>query len=75
MSRTRASWKFDHVEMPDPIIQLLGPDLFIASGKVNLTSSEGDVKEAHMRYTEVFRKQADGSWLTVHEHIGVPPEA
>ncbi|MCT2400776.1 YybH family protein [Novosphingobium mangrovi (ex Huang et al. 2023)] len=65
--------KFDHVEMPDPKIQILGPDLFIASGKVHLTSSAGKEKEADMRYTEVFRKKADGSWVTVHEHIDVPP--
>ncbi|KHK91303.1 YybH family protein [Novosphingobium malaysiense] len=61
--------KFDHAEMPDAKIQILGPDLFIASGLAHLTSTAGKVKEADYRYTEVFQKQADGSWQSIHEHI------
>lgn len=61
--------KFDHAEMPTPKIQILGPDLFIASGLSHLTGSAGKVKKADIRYTEVFRKQSDGTWQTVHEHL------
>lgn len=69
-----ADMKFDHVEMPDPKIQILSPDLFIASGVSHFTSSTGKVKEADIRYSEVFRKQADGSWQVVHEHLDYPPK-
>lgn len=66
--------KFDKSEMPDPKIQILGPNLFIASGLARLTSSAGKVKEAEIRYTEVFQKQADGSWQSIHENLAYPPE-
>lgn len=67
--------KFDKAEMPDPKIQILGPDLFIASGVAHLTSSAGKVKDAEIRYTEVFQKQADGSWQSIHENAAYPPES
>ncbi|MCJ2177462.1 YybH family protein [Novosphingobium album (ex Hu et al. 2023)] len=67
--------KFDHADMPDPKIQILGPGQFIASGLAHLTSSTGKEKEADFRYTEVFQKQADGSWQSIHEHIDFPPKA
>lgn len=66
--------KFDDVEMPDPRIQILGPDMFIASGTSRFSSSTGKVKEADIRYTEVFRRQSDGSWKSVHEHIDFVPD-
>jgi ketosteroid isomerase-like protein len=69
-----ADMKFDHVEMPDPKIQILGPDLFIASGLSHFTSSTGKVKEADIRYSEVMHRQADGAWKSVHEHIDFPPK-
>lgn len=66
--------KFDHAELPAPKIQILGPDLFIASGLSRFTSSTGKVKEAEVRYTEVMKKQADGTWQSIHEHIDFPPK-
>lgn len=67
--------KFDHAEMPDPKIQIIGPNLFIASGLAHLTSSTGKTKEAAFRYTEVFQKQADGTWQSINEHLDFPPKA
>lgn len=66
--------KFDHADMPDPEIQILSPDLFVASGFSHLTSSTGKMKKADLRYTDIFKKQADGTWQLIHEHLDFPPK-
>lgn len=70
-----AAMKMDHVDMSDPKIQIIGPDLFIASGLSRFTSSTGKVKSTQVRYSEVFQKQADDSWKVIHEHLDFPPKA
>jgi ketosteroid isomerase-like protein len=37
----------------------------IAAGTARPTVSE--------RFTDVFQRQADGSWKIVHEHVSMPP--
>ena len=56
------------------VIQSLGPDAFISSGIASLEISTGQGMQAiHVRYTDVFKKQADGKWLIVHEHNSALP--
>jgi ketosteroid isomerase-like protein len=68
-----AAMKFDHMSAPDRNIQLLDADTFIASGTGDMTSSTGKVKQATMRFTDVYRRQADGKWLIVNEHVSMKP--
>lgn len=65
--------KFDAVEFTEKKIVPLGPDVFAVSGVGHFTSSTGAVKQADIRFTEVFRKQQDGSWKIAIEHISFPP--
>lgn len=69
-----ASMKFDKADFNPSKIVPLGADTFIAMGIAHFTSSTGKVKQADIRFSEVFRKQADGSWKIVHEHISFPPK-
>lgn len=70
-----AAMKLDKVNVPDRKIQVLGPDTFIVSGTGNFTSTDGAVKSAAVRFTDVYRKQADGRWLIVNEHASMAPAA
>ena len=70
-----AAMKFDHMSAPDRNIQLLDADTFIVSGTGDMTSSTGTVKQATMRFTDVYRRQADGRWLIVNEHVSMKPTA
>lgn len=56
------------------MIQPLGPNAFISSGlgSIDVQTSQG-LQTVHLRYTDVFRKQADGRWLIVHEHNSALP--
>jgi len=62
-------------ESRDRRVQLLGPDAAVFSHRVltRSTSSEGEL-ETDERETIVFQRQADGSWLAVHEHLSPMPE-
>ena len=56
-------------------IQVLDADTFITSG-IAIFDTVMDAKPARMslRYTDVYQKQADGSWQIVHEHLSLPPK-
>ena len=69
-----AAMKFDGIAVPDRKIQLLDADTFIVSGTGNLTSKDGAMKSAAMRFNDVYQKQADGKWLIVNEHVSLKPE-
>ncbi|MGH6786136.1 MAG: YybH family protein [Novosphingobium sp.] len=69
-----AAMKFDKIDVPDRKIQILDSDTFVASGTGTLSGS-GELKEAKMRFTDVYQKQADGTWLIVNEHVSFVPEA
>jgi uncharacterized protein (TIGR02246 family) len=70
-----AAMKFDKMTAPDRKIQILGPDAFIVSGTGEMTSTDGPMKAASMRFTDVYHQQADGKWLIVNEHVSMKPEA
>ena len=70
-----AAMKFDKMTVPDRKIQILGPDDFIVSGTGDMTSTDGAMKAASMRFTDVYHRQADGKWLIVNEHVSMKPEA
>lgn len=56
------------------IVQPLDADTFISSGlsSIQIETSQG-LQTVHLRYSDVFRKQADGKWLIVHEHNSALP--
>ena len=66
--------KFNGKTVPDRAIQILDADTFVVSGTADLTSAEGPMKQAAMRFTDVYQRQADGKWLIVNEHISLKPE-
>jgi len=79
--RVQTGWARDFVSMkpadyrvPDRQIQLLGPDAFISSGTELFTVASGNSRPTlSARFTDVFQRQADGSWKIVHEHVSLPP--
>ena len=55
-------------------VQLLDDDTIIASGVVAFTANIGAARELlRARYSQVYRRQLDGSWKIVHEHMSSPP--
>lgn len=79
--KVQTGWAQDFVSMkaadyhvPDRQIQLLGPDAFISSGTEVFTVAAGTQRPTiSARFTDVFQRQADGSWKIVHEHVSLPP--
>ena len=69
-----AAMKFDKISVADRKIQLVDADTFVVSGTGKLTSTDGAIKSATMRFTNVYQKQADGRWLIVNEHVSMAPE-
>jgi ketosteroid isomerase-like protein len=79
--KVQTGWARDFVSMkpadyrvPDRQIQLIGPDAFISSGTEMFTVESGRSRPTlRARFTDVFQRQADGSWKIVHEHVSLPP--
>jgi ketosteroid isomerase-like protein len=79
--KVQTGWARDFVSMkpadyrvPDRQIQLVGPDAFISSGTEMFTVESGRSRPTlRVRFTDVFQRQADGSWKIVHEHVSLPP--
>jgi uncharacterized protein (TIGR02246 family) len=85
LSTDRANWtklqqgfaamKFNHSTVAQRKIQILGSDTFVVSGTATMTSTDGPVKSMPLRYTDVYHKQADGSWKIVNEHVSAVPKS
>jgi len=43
-----------------------------ATVKYELTAKSGKVEMGNFRWTVIWERQADGKWLTVHEHVSEP---
>ena len=57
-------------------IQILGKDIFVASGIASFLADVGPGRDRlSVRYTQVFQRQPDGRWLIVNEHMSMPPAA
>ena len=70
------SMKPGDYHVPDRQIQLLGPDAFISAGTEMFTVAAGAARPTlTFRFTDVYQRQADGSWKIVHEHLSSPPAA
>ncbi len=55
-------------------VQVLDADTIVASGVMSFTAAVGPTRQMlRTRYTDVYQKQADGSWKIVHEHMSGPP--
>jgi ketosteroid isomerase-like protein len=55
-------------------VQVLDADTIVASGVMAFTAEVGPTRQMlRTRYTDVYQKQADGSWKIVHEHMSGPP--
>jgi len=70
-----AAMKFDKLNVTDRKIQPLDADTFVVSGTGEFTSTDGEMKAATLRFTNVYQKQADGRWLIVNEHASLAPAA
>lgn len=70
-----ADMKFDKVSATDRKIQILDANTFIVSGTADLSSPDGPMKTAKMRFTDVYHRADDGKWWIVNEHVSMPPEA
>ena len=79
--KVQTGWAQDYVSMkpadyhvPDRQIQVLGADAFVSSGTEVFTIESGSSRPTiSARFTDVFQRQADGSWKIVHEHVSLPP--
>jgi hypothetical protein len=73
-ARAFVSMKPSGYHVPDRHIQIIGPDAFISSGTEIFTVQAGSATPTvSARFTDVFERQADGSWKIVHEHVSMPP--
>ena len=68
-----AGMKLDAVTVTDRKLQILDDEDFIESGTATFTSKDGPMKTVSMRFTDVYRKQADGKFLIVNEHVSAIP--
>jgi len=70
--------KLTGLKVPDRRVQVLDADTIVASGTASFESAapEGP-NSVQFRYSDVYQKQDDGSWMIVHEHLSnvPPPEA
>lgn len=58
----------------EPRVQLAG-DVAIFTHRVSTLASTGGVEtRTDERETIVFRRQADGGWIAIHEHLSPTPE-
>ena len=79
--KVQAGWAQSFISMkpgdyhvPDRQIQILGPDAFISSGTEIFTVAAGAARPTvSARFTDVFKRQKDGSWKIVNEHVSMPP--
>ena len=73
-ARAFVSMKPTNYHVPDRHIQILGPDAFVSSGTEVFTIQAGAATPTvSARFTDVFKRQKDGSWKIVHEHVSMPP--
>jgi ketosteroid isomerase-like protein len=55
-------------------VQLLDNDTIVASGVLSFTANVGAARPVlKTRYTQVYQRQADGTFKIVHEHMSSPP--
>lgn len=55
-------------------IQIVGPNAFVNSALVSFTVQAGQARPTvNARVTQVYQRQADGSWKVVTEHMSTPP--
>ena len=79
--KVQASWAQSFISMkpadyqvPDRQVQILGPDAFISSGTEVFTVAAGAARPTvSARFTDIFKRQKDGSWKIVNEHVSMPP--
>ena len=84
LSTDRATWdklqdgyaaaRLDKITDSARKIQVLSADVFVMSGIADATSSSTPANNAVIRYTDVFEKQPDGTWLIVNEHTSIAPK-
>ena len=70
-----AAAQIDSEEQISRKIQLLDADTFVVSGVWNGTSKAKPENNGEVRCTDVFQKDADGTWIIVNEHCSQMPKA
>lgn len=66
--------KPSNLRAPDRRVQVLDADTIIASGTATVDAAAPKPGSVSIRYTDVYQKQADGTWLIVHEHLSDVPK-
>lgn len=84
LSMDRATWdkaqdafvtaKLDSAVQKERRIQLLGPDIFVVSGRWEVRSSAVPANNSVLRCTDVYRRDASGAWPIVNEHCSAAPK-
>lgn len=55
-------------------IQILDADTFVDSGVASFTIQLGQARQpVRARFTQVYQRQADGTFKIAHEHMSAPP--
>ena len=70
-----AGAKLDNVKVVSKKIQLLGPDAFVVTSQSSGTSTAMPKNNSVFRCTDVFQRDAAGSWPIVNEHCSPMPKA
>lgn len=63
-----------NLRVPDRQVQVLDADTIISSGTATVDVAVPAPGPASIRYSDVYQKQPDGSWLIVHEHLSEVPK-
>lgn len=66
--------KLDKLAYVERRFQALDADSFVVTAKIHGESSTGSVKSLDFRVTDLFRKQADGSFKVINEHASFLPK-
>jgi ketosteroid isomerase-like protein len=73
-----ATWEQDGFRVEgclslDQRVRLISPDVAVFTHRVR-TSLAGEPTAQRERETIVFRREASGRWLGIHEHLSVDPQ-
>lgn len=70
-----AAAQIDSEEQVSRKIQLLDADTFVVSGVWNGTSKAKPENNGQVRCTDVFQRDAAGTWTIINEHCSVMPKS
>lgn len=66
--------KASGLRVPNRRVQVLDADTIVSSGTATIDATVPEPRPISIRYTDVYQKQVNGSWLIVHEHLSEVPK-